>query len=998
MDTKFNLVKRRERNVRKFNVKGTEFTLRIANPPDNATYDEAFQHLSAAVDEMLGHIKQTEEIEDGDMMRLSITASTLDNEIWIPFMRSELLTADRVFVEVERVLQSKKEWVTDSDMRVSIVHAKMPSGGGFARSINTSAKLSDFLTRKKSILNLKPDRFNLCCARAIVVGQAKLQKYHRMRRLKDSQSLQIKAAKQLHGCAGVSVGKLIGPREWAEFQAVLPKDTSLVVISHEYFNAIVFHGNNSARKKIVLFHAAKHYSLITSMTGFLSRCYVCTTCLTGYNNRGRHRCRYMCAYCKSTQGPCVKLESMFCQNCDLLFVSEDCLNNHLLSGLCGQDTRCKKCGKIFPTAAQASHKCYHKLCGMCKKMMPYQHRCYMAPLKRKKYDPYEKFVFYDFESMLDSENNRHIPNLCVAHSVCASCMSRPIDSPEKCPCGRHRVYFKGPDTAERFCDWLFDGEKKGTTCIAHNSQGYDVHFVVSYLHEHRIKPDMIHNGRKLLFVGAKGLRFLDSLAFMPMGLASLPKAFGLPDLMKGQFPFLFNTVENQEYVGPLPDEKFYNVDGMSAEKREEFKLWYNENKGREFNLQSAMLAYCKSDVQILQRACGIFRDMFLQHTGIEPFSDSITLPSACNRVFRTMFLKQDQIGLIPPQGYFKGNQSSIGLCWLEYESRRRKVKIAHAGNSGEVSICGLMVDGFDKDNGTVFTFKGCLWHACLRCFKDRSTINKVNGFSMHELYSKTVANEAKIRKAGYKIVEEWECSFNAKLKGNEELQKLREKFRKYDKLEPRHAFYGGRTNATRLHYEADTEAGETIAYKDIISLYPYVIKYCKLPTGHPTVITDADEIGPHIEGLIKCTVLPPRNLFHPVLPVRMRSKLLFPLCRTCALENVQHSCKHENDSDRAICGTWTSPELRHALGRGYRVIEYHEAWHFENTEIYDKANKQGGLWTAYVNLWLKLKQQASGFPLDCQTEVDKQKYIDEYREIEGIDMDRECIKKNPGLR
>ena len=32
--------------------------------------------------------------------------------------------------------------------------------------------------------------------------------------------------------------------------------------------------------------------------------------------------------------------------------------------------------------------------------------------------------------------------------------------------------------------------------------------------------------------------------------------------LKGDFPHLFNTPENQNYIGPIPDKKFYGIDQM----------------------------------------------------------------------------------------------------------------------------------------------------------------------------------------------------------------------------------------------------------------------------------------------------------------------------------------------------------------------------------------------------------------------------------------------------
>ena len=50
------------------------------------------------------------------------------------------------------------------------------------------------------------------------------------------------------------------------------------------------------------------------------------------------------------------------------------------------------------------------------------------------------------------------------------------------------------------------------------------------------------------------MRFIDSLNFIPMDLADMPKAFGETELVKGYFPHLFNRTENQSVILPhLPD-------------------------------------------------------------------------------------------------------------------------------------------------------------------------------------------------------------------------------------------------------------------------------------------------------------------------------------------------------------------------------------------------------------------------------------------------------------
>ena len=52
----------------------------------------------------------------------------------------------------------------------------------------------------------------------------------------------------------------------------------------------------------------------------------------------------------------------------------------------------------------------------------------------------------------------------------------------------------------------------------------------------------------------------------------------------------------------------------------------------------------------------------------------------------------------------------------------------------------------------------------------------------------------------------------------------------------------------------------------------------------------------------------------------------------------------------------------------------------------------------YVNKFLKLKQQADGWPRTAQTEEEKRKYVEEYEEREQIKLDPDSIKRNPGIR
>ncbi len=512
------------------------------------------------------------------------------------------------------------------------------------------------------------------------------------------------------------------------------------------------------------------------------------------------------------------------------------------------------------------------------------------------------------------------------------------------------------------------------------------------MHKLGVKPEIILNGQKILCLHACGLKFIDSLNYFNTSLAKLPRMFALREMSKGFFPHLFSTPENQNYIGQMPDPRYYDPDGMSATQKLEFEEWYT--KQDHFDYQRDLLRYCISDVDILQRACGKFRaDFLIQTQNIEPFLSGITIAAACNVVYRTLFLQHEQIPVIPTHGYHSDLQSVEAWCWMDWLAMVKGMKVQHAFNGGEVVIEGYKIDGV-LENGEILEFHGCFWHGHEACYPNGDTINPVNGQSMEDLRHFTKYKCDKLRRKGYVVTEVWECEFHATLKSSKELSAYYAQYKKYSPLNPRDAFKGGRTNAIALYCEPSF--GEQIQYVDFTSLYPYICKVGLFPLGHPEILY-GKHIPLQIQGLMRCKVIPPSKLYHPVLPYTVREKLMFPLCATCAEENVQTNCTHSDD-ERALVGTWVTLELDKAVEMGYVIVERYVAWHYPNTTQYDPAPKQGGLWAECMNLWLKGKQQADGYPDWCKTEEDRTHYITEYHTKEGILLDHREIDKNESKR
>ena len=117
-------------------------------------------------------------------------------------------------------------------------------------------------------------------------------------------------------------------------------------------------------------------------------------------------------------------------------------------------------------------------------------------------------------------------------------------------------------------------------------------------------------------------------------------------------------------------------------------------------------------------------------------------------------------------------------------------------------------------------------------------------------------------------------------------------------------------------------------YYDIVSLYPTVNALDPYAVGYGSYrkITPEDIINDNFFGVVKCDVLPPKDLLIPVLPDNSGGKLLFHL-------NPMYN------------KTYASVELKLALQKGYK-IKIHSALEYR---------QYTGLMKDYVEFFLKIK-------------------------------------------
>ena len=883
--------------------------------------------------------------------------------------------------EIIKVCQSKKMLRLDQSLEIKCKIARTMSGSGFETDQDEDdiENDNDLLSAKRCVIRVPQPKDNLCALRAIICAKHYLTKdIARMDNFRREGTPQLEnEVKELANTLGLE-NKAMGHSDIAKIESYL-KDFQITVYD-QFSTAKTSHQplyrGPPASAFIYLLFFKKHYWPITSAKAFFKTKHFCHYCKTATNHIELHRCQHICALCKRAECKNETRAYVRCLNCDLNCSNETCKGVH--TKFCPARKICEHCGVKYVY----KHNCKIadlKYCTNCKTKVNYDHRCFIVPGNLDSHDYNKGYIFFDFEA--SQEHYEHVPNLVIAHKY-----GNTGTLLEK-----NYFYNDGVDVSSVFCNWLF--KQSGFLAVAHNFKGYDGIFVMNYLIKNIMpgtpQPEIVNQGNKILSLKHNKLKLIDSFMFLPMALSDFSSTFCLPE-SKGYFPHLFNVPSNQGYVGCLPDVKYYGVDHMSVSKREICMDWYERNKRQEFNFRQALFEYCEIDVELLAKGCLAFRKIIKKATRIDPFATCITLASLCHTIYRHNHMIPKSIAVIPEVGYNPSeNCSRKSQLWLKYESEKRNIRILHAKNGGEHKIGPYKLDGFS--DGVGFEFHGCLFHGCIKCYSPR-TKNLLSLETMGEIYSRHCDRIQFIKRNVTQLVEIWECEWDRLVKLNDEVRAFVNQQPTREAINPREALYGGRTNAAKLYHRVEND--EKIMYIDVCSLYPHVMVKHEYPVGHPKIITENFSSVHDYFGIIKCSILAPRKLYFPVLPVKMDNKLLFPLCATCAKLKTS-TCDH-SDSDRCLEGVWCTPEIVEALNAGYKIVTIHEVWHWKQ--------RSSELFQGYINTFLKIKQEASGYPSWARTDTEKANYIEKYFEHEQIKLttttnkDASKINKNNGLR
>ena len=679
---------------KKFRMTATDHTIRFNNVLNELDLIESYERTQAIIEHLLNDV--TQDMNEKDQVRFVLRSEQLDTPISIPFMAVEQLTTERVFSQIERVIQSNRDFRLNDTVTVDIIHVEAPQGSG--RSKRDVLNIKEYLHKKRSIVTIK-NNDNLCLARALVTAIAKIENAPNYRNMiRPEYKIQEKEAKKLHAAANVPLGPC-GLPEVEMFQKYLTK-YEINIVSGNHDNSIIYPPKPSTNNNVTpiyLYLHDNHYDVITSMPGFLSKSYFCHTCRRTHSDKLNHLCPGMCKSCRAYN--CVVNNPMGCNECNRWFKSKACYDRHKeqvggARSVCQGIKKCKKCGKSMEVRKlnPKGHICGKK-CSTCGVILNEEdeHKCYIQKTEQPEESQYNELLFFDFEC--NQETGKHEPNLCIVHNE---------QGEEK--------LFQGSDTTKKFCEWLLTKEHQDCIVVAHNFQGYDGYFIQNYLNKNAIKYEVILRGAKILSMTIPmfNIKFIDSLNFIPMSLSKFPKTFGKAELCKGYFPHLFNKEENQNYIGPIPDVDYYSPKTMKPEAREAFLAWHKEQveSNYEFNFREEIIKYCRSDVDILRKCCMEFREMLRNETDIDPFGKCLTIASYCHEVYRTNYLKKDTIAVFQHDRQLKMKQSNMAVKWLSYEMESKDIHVQHVRNGREKRVGKYSLDGYCEENHTAYEFKG----------------------------------------------------------------------------------------------------------------------------------------------------------------------------------------------------------------------------------------------------------------------------------------------------
>lgn len=588
---------------------------------------------------------------------------------------------------------------------------------------------------------------------------------------------------------------------------------------------------------------------------------------------------------------------------------------------------CEKCGVI------GVHTCALVTCKFCssiyQKEEGYEHRCilYKEERSEKKNTFYEgkdeadgslySLWVYDFESCIQIEDSvrqvitdfrtdeeGHYLNedevlvydfKIQKHQVNFVACRNVFTDEEKT--------FFGPEALQNFILFTMSYNCGKNIFIAHNASGYDTRLLFSeckLLNQSVELFPIMRGGKFMQLKLGRYTVFRDSLLHVRGSLKSLAKDFCNGLLKKGFFPHLFNSVENYNYVGPIPDKKYFDLSFTVKSKKdqEEFDQWYDSFEG-DWNFMEQLTSYCVNDVLVLQKIVKGYHDIAFATFEMSPWFNS-TAPSYVHEVFITNLVKELEL---PPRAENREEykETVVKLAWDHFWAVLKPAEY---------------------------------WFARKALRGGRTEIRKI----LHSVSDEDWARGVRIR---YQDI----CS-------------------QYPFQQVVHDFPVGLPTifVWDLKYEPCViHQNDPSAKCDCVDRFPD--KFCKIEKVSRQWSVEEILNKKDFFGVVCATVVPPKNMYHPVLVAFDET-----------LNKSVASCERIEE------GVFTSIEFVTALKNGYTLEKLHR---------YDQYNKKPSLWRDIIlDLFLEKMVNSKNKP----GPEEARKLVDDYTELFGEDFGEKIQK------
>ena len=122
----YQLESRRKYHSKKFGMTATDHRVRFNNVLADRDLLESYQSSLRIFHHLLEEVK--EGMAPNDQVRFILRSEQLETPISLPFMPVERLTAERVYSELERVIQSNQEFRLNDTVTIDLNHVESPVG------------------------------------------------------------------------------------------------------------------------------------------------------------------------------------------------------------------------------------------------------------------------------------------------------------------------------------------------------------------------------------------------------------------------------------------------------------------------------------------------------------------------------------------------------------------------------------------------------------------------------------------------------------------------------------------------------------------------------------------------------------------------------------------------------------------------------------------------------------------------------------------------------